>query len=342
MATFIGDVASRNYDALDRDDKAAPGAVQITHTIPHDFRLPLECPFRSLHSDEYVLEAILRWFRERLPCVVGRREFNRGRYMIEIARAATVPAIFDAFVSAVQSYENTACLFIFNEPEFYVGNADAHSAFQYLAGQMAQLGDSAPDELANGEALSNTITLTCPVIGIETGFDDFECIAFCPQSADINDPLYDPLMYAPYTCVNLSSDVFAFSYFVLESSLKKFGKAPHEIADVKILAPFFSLCIERWHKIASSTIGNFAAITDTSRCPVHVVSSGDHWVAAHRDPAFAESAKVPHLHELPIIYASRICDAWIDHFAGGKSYCESDQTIEDRRKTSTPGKRRFQ
>jgi hypothetical protein len=292
---------------------------------------PLSAPMKytvkarhqTRNSDEFVLDEIKRWFREQLPCVAGRREFNRQRYMVKIATNATVLEIFDQFTAALRRYENTACLFVFNEPEFYPGRSNAHLAFRFLAEQMAQLGVNSAEELANGAALSNTVTLLCPVTGIETEFDDFECIAFCPQSCDLDDSLYDPLMFAPYSSVNLSSDVFAFSNFVLDSCLAKFGKSPLEISNPDILAPFFGLCVERWQKIAEATIGNFVAVTDTSRCPVHLSSSGDYWVAAHKDPAFAETAKVPHRHELPQIYAKRISEAWMDYFIEGRAYSAS-------------------
>ncbi|MEZ5841475.1 MAG: hypothetical protein R3D02_13945 [Hyphomicrobiales bacterium] len=271
-------------------------------------------------SDGDVMAETLAWMNGRLSCVAGRREYNRGRYMIRIATALSVPAIVAEFVEAVRAHRNTACLFVFNEPRVYDGASDAHAAFRFLAGQMAQLGDASPHDLAHGAALTTTIRLACPVTGIETDFDDFECIAFCPQSADIDDPLYDPLMYAPHVSVNMSSDVFGFSYFVREAAVTRFGRAPHEIADLAVLEPFFEQCIERWHKIASATIGNFAAVTDTSRCPVHITPAGDHWIAAHRDPAFAEAVKLPFAHELPIIYARRIVDAFIAHFSGRQPY----------------------
>jgi hypothetical protein len=293
---------------------------------------PMQCPAHVRHqtgnSDALVLGEIHRWFRERLPCVAGRREFNRRRYMIKIATEATVPEIFGQFTAAVRQYENTACFFVFNQPEFYLGRSNAHSAFRFLAEQMAQLGVNSAEALTDGGALSNTVALPCPVTGIETEFDDFECIAFCPQSSDPGDPLYDPLMSAPYTSVNLSSDVFAFSYFVLDACRAKFGKSPSEISNAEILAPFFNLCVERWQKIAVATIGNFAAITDTSRCPVHLAPDADYWVAAHRDPAFAETDKIPHRHELPTIYARRISDAWLDYFANGRPYSASGHARE--------------
>ena len=77
---------------------------------------------------------------------------------------------------------------------------------------------------------------------------------------------------------------------------------------------------DRWHRIAVKTIDNFAAATDTTICPVHRTADDRYWIAAHRDPAFAESTKIVHRHELPVIYASRIAQRWLEHFSGKTTY----------------------
>ncbi|MBK8458324.1 MAG: hypothetical protein IPL47_15480 [Phyllobacteriaceae bacterium] len=284
----------------------------------------VECPSRSdfpvTRSDTDVLDEVLAWFRDCLLCLAGRREFNRGRYMIEIATKETVKDIFRRFSVSLRSGEKIACLFVFNAPRHYAGHGGAEEAFAFLAEQIEVLGDVPAWRLADGEALSTTIRLVCPVTGIETDFDDFECIAFCPQSDDRDDPLYDPLMAAPHVCVNMASDVFAFSSFVRDASVAKFGVPPHEIGDPEILEPFFLPCVERWHRLASSTIDRFEAATGTSRCPVHVTASGNSWIAAHKDPAFAEREKRVREHALPNIYGRRIAEAWLDHFRGFVPY----------------------
>lgn len=271
-------------------------------------------------SDTVVLEESREWFGNCLPCVAGRREFNLGRYEVAIARRETVTSVFETFRKQLSNYEKVACLFVFNDERFYEGRADAHSAFRFLAGQMQPLTTTPAERLVDGAALTTAIALKCPVTGVQTVFDDFECIAFCPQSHDQDDPLYDPLMSAPYPSVNMSSDVFAFSLFVRDTAHILLNSEIASVRDISILAPFFDVCINRWHKIASRTIRNFQAITDTSKCPVHITADGDHWLAAHQDPAFAETAKVAHLHELPNIYARRVVARWLRHFEGIETY----------------------
>lgn len=276
--------------------------------------------FLSRKEDVEILEETKVWFHSCLPCVAGRREFNLGRYEVVVAREETVRSIFETFKKQLVNYEKVACLFVFNDERFYEGRSDAHSAFRFLAEQMQPLTTTPAQRLANGAALTTAIPLNCPVTGVPSVFDDFECIAFCPQSHDPGDPLYDPLMSAPYPSVNMSSDVFAFSLFVRDTAQTLLREDVASIRDIGALSAFFEDCINRWHKIASRTIRNFQAITDTSKCPVHITRDGDHWLAAHQDPAFAESSKVPHLHELPNIYARRVVDRWLRHFEGIEPY----------------------
>jgi hypothetical protein len=40
------------------------------------------------------------------------------------------------------------------------------------------------------------IELTCPVTGVLQSFDGFDAVAFCPQSLNLDDPLYDPMIGA--------------------------------------------------------------------------------------------------------------------------------------------------
>lgn len=290
----------------------------------------LLCPHHhgTKKSDEVVLAEMEGWFRQSLPCVAGRREFNLERYEVVIATKDTVRSIFDSFSRQVSHYEKTACLFVFNDERFYAGRSNAHAAFRFLAEQMQPISTVTAEALANGDALSTTINLRCPVTDIQVAFDDFECIAFCPQSSDLADPLYDPLMSAPYPSVNMSSDIFAFSLFVRGMANSLHFEDVASIHKAGKLTGFFDSCIDRWHKIASRTIRNFEAITDTRKCPVHITPDGDHWIAAHKDPAFAETEKVPHEHELPNIYARRVTDRWLRHFSGVEEYSASGLAVE--------------
>lgn len=278
------------------------------------------CPFSGAMSDGQALRTVHEWMRRALHCAAGRREFNRGRYMVEMATRATVPSIRDRFRQRLQNGETTACLYVFNEPSLYPGRADVATAFAYLADQMEPISNLPARQLKDGAPLTTSMRLTCPVTNQITVYDDFECIAFCPQSDDRDDPLYDPLLFAPLPAVNMSSDVFAFSRFVADSALTALGRPVWEIEDAETRRVFLEKCVERWHRVAVSIIQAFERATDTGLCPVHVTDDGKHWIAAHKDPAFAEMRKEVHSHELPAIYAYRIIDRWLEYFDDRKPY----------------------
>jgi len=260
------------------------------------------------------------WMAGELPCVAGRREYGRGRYMIRIASKATVAAVVEEYTTQIAMGEVVACLLVFNDERFYHGRSDTSTTFHFLAEQMAPISDISPSALANGASLTKAIRLRCPVTNQLTLFDDFECIAFCPQSAQKADPLYDPLLYAPHPCVNISSDVYAFSCFVSDSALVAWHKPVHKESDNEQIADLFGRCVDRWQRVATATIRKFEANTDTALCPVHVTPDNTHWIAAHKDPAFAEQKKEVHRHELPILYATRITERWLRVFTEKKAY----------------------
>lgn len=270
--------------------------------------------------EQAVVEDVRSWMSRKLPCVAGRRELSRGRYVVRYATRETVPAIFADYKRQLAAGNAVACLMVFADERYCGEDADATTVFRFLAEQIEVLGNVPAETLANGGALTHRIELRCPVTGKKTLFDDFECIAFCPQSADKTDPLYDPLMSAPYPCVNISSDVYGFSRFVDDSAIVALGHHVHEEKDMGRIESFLALCVERWQRFAKATIGNFEAITDTRICPVHVTADEKHWVAAHKDPAFAETSKESHLHELPVLYATRIAARWLAHFKGESEY----------------------
>lgn len=270
-----------------------------------------------------MLETVTHWFRTGLPCLAGRREFNKRRYMLRIGRPGEIRPIIAEFESELMAGRVTACFIAFEAPAD-LARAPASSTFRWLADVMSAVSDVDAEALSSGAALSLAVTLECPVTGEVTRFDDFECIAFCPQSAQPSDPLYDPLMYAPVPAVNIASDVYAFTVFVRDACLSTFGVAPSCVSDRPALFALFRDCARRWHALATRTIDNFAAtVSDRGRCPVHVTQDGLHWVACHRDPAFAEARKAPHVHELPVLYANRVCDAWIAHFTQQGTYSAS-------------------
>lgn len=271
-------------------------------------------------NDAEVLAEVNHWMNVQLPCAAGRREFKRKRYMIEIANRQTVPDIFERYKKALENQEAVACLFVFNNHAYSYDKASVFEAFEYLAYQMEPIGNVAAYDLARGAALTNAIELTCPITNTQIMFDDFECIAFCPQSNNPQDPLYDPLLAMPFTAVNLSSDMYAFSKFVADEVQKISGKKPYEIDDLVFLRGLFLRCIDRWQRVAVSTINRYQSLTDTKICPVHVTNDQKYWIAHHKDPAFAEAVKETHKHELPTEYGLRIVESWMNFFQNGQTH----------------------
>lgn len=271
-------------------------------------------------SNTQVVDETKAWMTRQLPCIAGRREVNRGRYMVRAATKASVPKIFEEYKSLLQRGEAVACLYIFNDERYYEGRSETSKVFHYLADQMQGISSVPAHDLATGAALTTSIELRCPVTNEMTLYDDFECIAFCPQSGERTDMLYDPLMYAPFAAVNMSSDMYAFSKFVADSAFSAWRKPVYEETDIEKIEKLFSQCVSRWQRVATTTIRNYEALTDTAICPVHVTDDEHHWIAFHKDPAFAEQVKEVHKHELPIGYGTRITNCWLEYFKGNKDF----------------------
>jgi len=266
--------------------------------------------------DTMVLEEMTDWFSSCLRCIAGRREFQKGRYMIRVVNNNDdILDLFSAFTERLASQQSVGCLFVFNEPAFYKdGPACVEDAMAYLCERMAILTDVPATTLLNGGGLNKRLTLRCPVTNTPTVFDDFDAIAFCPQSESELDSLYDPTVAAPYICVNITSDIFAFSMFAKDMSELHAGKAPHEIEDMAEAKGVLARCAEPWQRMAEKTIRNFEAVTNTARCPIHLTEDKRGWVASHKEWAFAEIKKERHTHNMPVIYANAVVNAWWDYF----------------------------
>ncbi len=272
-------------------------------------------PPQNAMSDREAVDFVVNWMTRELPCVAGRREVIKNRYMIEAATRNTVPEIFARYHQKLQKREAIACLYVFNDPDFLGYDVSVSKVFYYLAEQMQRISQVSTRELANGKALTKKIRLTCPVTELETIYDDFECIAFCPQSNNPADPLYDPLLAMPIPAVNMSSDMFAFSSFVAGMIGQRYKMTVRELAkDRRETERALYGCVDQWHRIATKTITNYESLTDTPLCPIHLNDEQDQWVAGHKDPAFAEQIKEVHSHELPVLYGARIVSQWMEHF----------------------------
>ncbi len=272
---------------------------------------------RSKNDDE-IIQEMHNWFLNQLGCVVGRREFMLGRYEIKVINTTNpIAQSFDEFIRHLQQHEKVAGLLIFNNPRFYrEQNRSVMETIQYIAEQVSPITNVCPFDLIRGHKMTTKVPLTCPVTNTSVTYY-FYAVAFCPQSGEKNDPLYDKAAEAPYTCVNIISDVFAFSMFVRDEFRRKYQREVYDTNNINILKSHFSHCAELWQSLSKRTINNYKKLTAGSVCPVRMTADGSHWIAPHQDPVFAEITKDTYFHEMPIVYTKPIIDKWVNYFENG-------------------------
>lgn len=269
-------------------------------------------------DDQAVLSAMQQWFLDCLGCAAGRREFSKNRYKLIVIRAeADVQPGFDAYVRALEANECVACLFICPVATEEQKKFNVFQEVRRLSALFGALSGVSADALANGHALNKQLHLKCPVTGSTVLFDDFDAVAFCPQSDDINDELYDPLMAAPISAVNFNSDIYAFSVFCRDMSLQKFKREVFELSASE-RAGLYETVLHGWQRIAERTLTNYIAMTDVEKCPVFLTQDNRYWYANHQDPAFAESTKALYRHDMPLIYVPKVICQWERFFATGR------------------------
>lgn len=268
------------------------------------------------------------WASKEVGCVAGRREMQKGRILIEVvSNKLDVLATYAHFVASLHKRQSIACMFISADELKINGSIQAIERIRRLADLMSVLSRTPPEELINGGRLGKAIRTLCPVTNQIVDFDDFNGIAFTPEAANPHDPLYDPMMAAPYACMNLNSDHFAFSMFTRDLCLLERGCEVHELRYAEERREIFEQASAKWQGIACKTINNYVSMTDTARCPTHLTEDERHWYASHQDPAFAETRKELHRHEMPVIYTRRIIDAWERFFETGETPRLSNATV---------------
>ena len=272
------------------------------------------CPFPHQHPD-----AFADWLEHGLQCAAGKREFKLGRY--HVARVRTggeYRAAFNEFRSNVAEMRKTGFLAIFVDPP-RANKAEDELRFLGAALREAGLTDNV-DELIAGRTLATPIDVICPVTGEETAYEFFS-VAFCRNAADPGDELYDPSLSAPFTAINTTSDAFAFARLVNDQSMRVFDRAPYEMVhDRDAVELLFRRCVTAWQNMSITTISNYSRVTVDPARGVHLTEDRKSWVAAHNDPVFAELKKCPHIHEMPITYAARLCAKWSATLFEGKEY----------------------
>jgi len=278
------------------------------------------CPFHtSATSASRMPDAFGAWLETGLQCAAGKREFRLDRYLVtRFSNGRQYAEALATFRREVAAYRKTGFLAIFDTD---VPCRFAEEELRLLGAAMfdAALTDDY-DALIAGETLSHAIDVVCPVTGRDTSYAFFS-VAFCRNSGDPSDPLYDPSLSAPFAAVNTTSDAFAFARFVNDNAMRAWGAAPYEMThDRDAVELLFRRSVVAWQNMSITTIQNYSRIAADPARGVHLSDDRARWYAAHNDPVFAELKKCPHVHEMPVAYATRVTAKWSATLFEGEPY----------------------
>lgn len=256
-------------------------------------------------------ECVYQWGISDLSCVAGRREFNLNRYSVYIVYPdCNIENILNNFKSEVIEFEKTALLLILKSEKNK--NASAAEAIYQLANLVSSIkGQPTAEELCDGETFKFPIKLICPVTGVQATYY-FYGVAFCPHANHTEDPLYDPSLSTPFSCINMTSDAFAFAMLVRDISLKKYNLLPYHLNCKMAFKNLLNEGVKKWQAMSIKTIQAFTKKTAGTKREVYLENQEKFWVAYHQDPVFAEHSKQPHRHEMPLTYAQRLVNRWIE------------------------------
>ena len=281
---------------------------------------PSGCPFHHQTSSSGPSVELDDWLSHGLYCSAGKREFKLGRYHVTRFRnGAQYAEALEQFRHEVVEHRKTGFLAVFVHDETRCRSAEDELRLLGQAMREARL-TSDPEALITGETLSTPIDVICPVTGEETTYEFFS-VAFCRHAADPRDPLYDPSLSAPFTAVNTTSDAFAFAMLVHDQAMRAWGKPVHEMRDRAAVDLLFRKCVTVWQNMSINTIQNYSRVAADPARAVQLSEDRTRWIAPHNDPVFAELSKCPHLHEMPISYAARLCAKWSANLFDGQG-CE--------------------
>ncbi len=258
------------------------------------------------------------WLQADLRCSAGKREFQLGRYTVaHVRNGYQFSEALNTFRQDVEEYRKTGFLAIVATPLSFSNSEDE---LRLLAQIMVDAGhaDSA-GALVNSQTVAIPFDVVCPVTGIPTIYEFFP-VAFCPHAAAVADPLYDPALSTPFLAINTTSDAFAFAMLVRDLCQRHFHCAPHEVRERRELERLLHKCAAAWQKMSINTIQGYQKVSATAERSVHLSDDQQYWTAPHNDPVFAELAKEPHDHEMPVVYAHRLCERWLAALFDGQRY----------------------
>lgn len=266
------------------------------------------CPFHGNADFDFQ-----NWLQKDLLCSAGKREFRHGRYQLaRVLDGQDLSAAIDQFRDNVRDHSKTGLLSIVDTRGRRFANS--FEELTVLGNVMFEAGlCSSADAVVDGETVVVDIETVCPVTGLPTVYSFFP-VAFCQSAANTEDELYDPSLSAPFTGINMTSDSFAFALLVRDQSIRLYGAPPSEMC-VDANRKLFQHSVTTWQNMSANTISSY---NKRSACPeraVHLSDDRRSWFAAHNDPVFAERRKEVHSHEMPVVYARRLCDIWLEGMA---------------------------
>jgi hypothetical protein len=260
------------------------------------------------------------WLGKSLVCAAGRREFHAGRYLTDVVNdASSLEQGLRRLRGQVARHRATAYLAqIGAEAE-----GDGAEQLRYLSTMLVEAGYGEDAEaLLRGGTVALEVPAVCPVTGERTLFEFFP-VAFCPAHGDPDDPLYDPSLATPFLAINTTSDAFSFAMFVADAAERAFAAPTRALDDQQLVELLFDKCCGAWQKMSVSTLRRYGALSVRPNRAVRVSADERWWLAPHQDPAFAEDRKVVHRHEMPVVYAPRICARWHAVLFDGATYTPS-------------------
>jgi len=284
------------------------------------------CPFHAAARENprskpgELAHVDLRWWTNGgLLCSAGKREFQLGRYLcVEVRNGYQLLDAFERFREDVEDHKKVGLLTVVPTPGRRF--ADAAAELRLLGDIMVDAGFAeSSGALISGQTVALPIEVRCPVTGVDTAYEFFP-VAFTRRGADISDPLYDPALSAPFLAINTTSDAFAFAMLVKDLSMRHFHCLPWQVGNRADVERLLERCLTAWHNMSVNTITAYGRVSSIPGRAVRLSEDHKTWFAPHNDPVFAELAKATHSHEMPIVYAARLCEKWIAALFEGARY----------------------
>lgn len=261
-----------------------------------------------------------RWLRRAVGCLFGRVHFHKERFAIaSVSTAAELADVRAAFGEALRSRELLSCLVLLEPHNELQRGLPIEQLVSYLDDRYFTGIDAGRRDipLVNGATYSLAYLLTCPVTGVPVTFTDFDQVAFYPQAVDESDPLYDPSMYAPFVCLNITSDSYAFALTCADRNEILTGRPLREVSPDE-RAEVYESALSAFQRLAEQSITQYHKATNAAVSePIGLSQDNRYYLAPHDEAAFAETAKSRFRNEMPVLYAPRIIEQWERHFATG-------------------------